>query len=170
MARRSAAYQLLRESLPSSLQAPVESALKKWGFVPGSLKVGPGTVAPEILASFSAQHLSSLHRPTGAKVVLVGLDGADWDFALPMIERGAISAPSGRCLWQNRTNNPPLSPLLWTTVATGKSLNHGINDFSSGSQDQRCSQFQRFPVKALWNIASDAGLTSEFVAVGDLAG
>ncbi|MCI0568157.1 MAG: alkaline phosphatase family protein [Acidobacteria bacterium] len=172
MARRSAAYQLLRESLPSSLQAPVESALKRWGFVPGSLKVGPGTVAPEILASFSAKHLSSLHRPTGAKVVLIGLDGADWDFALPMIERGEL--PNLARLRREgaygkiRTNNPPLSPLLWTTVATGKSPDtHGINDFlvldpRTGQLQPISSDFRK--VKALWNIASDAGLTSEFVA------
>jgi predicted AlkP superfamily phosphohydrolase/phosphomutase/tetratricopeptide (TPR) repeat protein len=172
MARRSAAYQLLHESLPSSLQAPLESALKKWGYVPGSLKVGPGSVAPEILASFSAQHLASLRRATGAKVVLIGLDGADWDFALPMIERGEL--PNLARLRREgaygkiRTNNPPLSPLLWTTVATGKSPDqHGINDFLV--LDPKTSQLQPISsnfrkVKALWNIVSDAGLTSEFVA------
>jgi hypothetical protein len=132
VARRTAAYQFLRDSLPASLQASIEGALKPWGFVSGSLKVGPGTIAPEILATFSAQHLASLRRPTGAKVVLIGLDGADWDFALPMIERGEL--PNLARLRREgafgkiRTNNPPLSPLLWTTVATGKSPDiHGIN-------------------------------------------
>ena len=172
VARRTAAYQFLRDSLPASLQASIEGTLKPWGFVPGSLKVGPGTVTPEVLASFSAQHLASLRKPTGAKVVLIGLDGADWDFALPMIERGEL--PNLARLRREgaygkiRTNNPPLSPLLWTTVATGKSPDiHGINDFlvldpRSGQLQPISSDFRK--VKAVWNIASDAGLTSEFIA------
>jgi tetratricopeptide (TPR) repeat protein len=172
IAHRTAAYQFLRESLPAKLQVSVETALKRWGFVPGSLKVGPGSVAPEILAKFSAQQLASLRRATGAKVVLIGLDGADWDFALPMIERGEL--PNLARLRREgafgkiRTNNPPLSPLLWTTVATGKSPDiHGINDFlvlnpRTGRMQPITSDFRK--VKALWNIASDAGLTSEFVA------
>src|SRR5262249_45163027 len=101
-----------------------------------------------------------------------GLDGADWDFALPMIERGELpnlarlrrEGASGKIL----TGNPPLSPLLWTTVATGKSPDlHGITDFlvmdsARGQLTPITSDFRK--VKAMWNIASDAGLTSEFVA------
>lgn len=172
IARRMSAYQFLRDSLPAPFQASVESALKPWGFVPGSLKVGPASIAPEILATFSSEHLASLRRPTGTKVVLIGLDGADWDIALPMIERGELPhlARLRRegAYGKVRTNNPPLSPLLWTTVATGKSPDiHGINDFlvqdpATGQLQPISSDFRK--VKAVWNIASDAGLTSEFVA------
>lgn len=171
-ARRMPAYQLLRDSLPAAIQSQVDRALQGWGLVPKSLKAGPGKVDAKVLASFSAEHLASLHRQTGSQVVIIGLDGADWDFALPMIERGEL--PNLARLRREgaygkiRTNNPPLSPLLWTTVATGKSPDiHGINDFlvldpASGSLKPITSDFRK--VKAMWNMVSDAGLTAEIVA------
>ena len=172
VARSTAAYQFLRDSLPRTQQASIDGSLKPWGLVSGTLKIGPGSVNQDVLAALSAQRLASLRKPTGSKVVIIGLDGADWDFALPMIERGEL--PNLARLRREgaygkiRTNNPPLSPLLWTTVATGKSPDiHGINDFlvldpKTGRMQPISSDFRK--VKALWNIASDGGLTSEFVA------
>ena len=166
------AYQLLRDTLPAAPRATLEKSLARWGLVQGSLKVGPGRVRPEILASFSSQRLRALRKPSTERLVVIGVDGADWDFALPMIRRGEL--PNLARLRREgaygkiRTNNPPLSPLLWTTVATGKSPDlHGINDFlvvdlKSGQMRPISSDFRK--VKAFWNIATDAGLTSEVVA------
>jgi predicted AlkP superfamily phosphohydrolase/phosphomutase/tetratricopeptide (TPR) repeat protein len=172
MAARAAGYQLLRKELPRRLAGALEKSLEPMGLVPGSLQVGPGTVAPEVAAEFSAQRLAAMRHPTGRKVVIIGLDGADWDFILPMIQKGQLpnlarlraEGSYGRI----RTNQPPLSPLLWTTVATGKSPDvHGINDFlvldpKTGQMRPISSDFRK--VKAIWNIASDAGLTTEVVA------
>ena len=132
--RRAPAYQLLREGLPPPLEQFLRHGLDPLGLVEGSLKLGPGSVPPEILATFSPEKLAGMRRQTGAKVAIIGLDGADWDFALPMIRRGEL--PNLARLRREgaygkmRTNTPPLSPLLWTTIATGKSPDiHGINDF-----------------------------------------
>ncbi len=171
-ARRAAAYQLLRDGLPPALDEALRHDLKPLGLEEGTLKVGPGKVPAEALAAFSPDRLSRMRKNTGDKVVIIGLDAADWDFALPMIERGELPnlARLRRegAYGQVRTSNPPLSPLLWTTIATGKSPDlHGIVDFlvmdrKTGQMVPISSEFRK--VKALWNIASDAGITSEFVA------
>lgn len=171
-ARRAAAYQLLREKLPAPLETALRHRLEALGLVDGSLKVGPGKALPEVLASFSPEKLARMRKETGGKVVIIGVDAADWDFALPMIQRGEL--PNLARLRREgaygeiRTGSPPLSPLLWTTIATGKSPDlHGINDFlvldgKTGQMVPISSEFRK--VKALWNIASDAGLSSAFVA------
>ena len=171
-ARRSAAYQLLRESLPASLETFLRHDFETLGLVEGSLKVGPGKVSAEVLASFSPEKLAQMRKGTGSKVAIIGLDAADWDFALPMIRRGELPNLAKLRLegayGEIRTGSPPLSPLLWTTIATGKSPDlHGINDFlvldgKTGQMVPISSEFRK--VKALWNIASDAGIPSAFVA------
>ncbi len=104
-------------------------------------------------------------------VVIIGIDGADWDRMEPMMrygrlphlaalaERGAVGrvAPA----------RPALSPLLWTTVATGRPPDeHGVLDFVE--YDAPTGQYvpvtgRSRKVKALWNMADDAGLSSVVV-------
>src|SRR6185295_4688253 len=56
---------------------------------------------------------------------------------------------------------PMLSPILWTTIATGKTADeHGIGWF--GIENPNTHEFQPIQstarkVEALWNVASDAG-------------
>ncbi|MEO7971987.1 MAG: alkaline phosphatase family protein, partial [Thermoanaerobaculia bacterium] len=67
-------------------------------------------------------------------VLFVGLDGADWQFLEPLMAAGRMPnlakltrEGSGGVLL---TEQPPLSPLLWTTMMTGRSpLEHRILDF-----------------------------------------
>src|SRR3989454_10176778 len=67
-----------------------------------------------------------------------------------------------------RSSVPTLSPLLWTTVATGKTPDrHGINDFlvaapRTGRKVPINSTFRR--TKAIWNILTEAGLPSDIIA------
>ena len=77
---------------------------------------------------------------TGVKVVLVGLDGADWQIINPLIEAGLM--PNMKRLraagaWSDlRSTSPMLSPLLWTSVATGVTPDkHGIIDFLVNTAD-----------------------------------
>jgi len=111
---------------------------------------------------------SRLDRP----IVVIGLDGADWEIIDPLIEQGrlphlaALKARSVRGAM--RSFEPVLSPLLWTTVVTGKSPDqHGIIDFllpdpATGRRLPITSRARR--VKALWNIFSERGLTSDVIA------
>ncbi|HEV8335909.1 MAG TPA: alkaline phosphatase family protein [Candidatus Polarisedimenticolia bacterium] len=172
IAKRTPAYQLWRENLPSQQRSILSEDLKPLGLVEDSLRVGSGKTDPKILASYGTEKLAAMRRNTGAKIAVIGLDGADWDFALPMIRKGELPnlarLRKEGAYGEIRTNNPPLSPLLWTTIATGKSPDvHGINDFLVLDAKTRrmvpiSSEFRK--VKAAWNIASDAGLTTEFVA------
>ena len=111
-------------------------------------------------------------QDTGLNVLLVGLDGADWDWIDPLIERGRL--PTLARLKQEgawgrlRSDHPMLSPLLWTTIATGRSPDqHGVMDFlmrdpETGRMVPISASFRR--VKALWNILTDYGVGSDFVA------
>ncbi|HET6278918.1 MAG TPA: alkaline phosphatase family protein [Candidatus Polarisedimenticolia bacterium] len=121
---------------------------------------------------FTPDVIDGARRESGQRVVLVGLDGADWDVIDPMIERGELphfAALKRDGAWgPMRSNVPTLSPLLWTTIATGKSPDrHGINDFlvadpRTGQRVPINSTFRR--VKALWNILAEAGMASDVIA------
>jgi predicted AlkP superfamily phosphohydrolase/phosphomutase/tetratricopeptide (TPR) repeat protein len=142
---------------------------------PGSsaeVRLGTPILAPEVQASFARDALFARRAETGINVLLVGLDGADWDVIEPMAARGELpnlARLRREGAWGRlRSSVPTLSPLLWTTVATGKSPDrHGINDFlvkdpRTGGRVPINSTFRR--VRAFWNILSEAGLPVDVVA------
>jgi len=110
--------------------------------------------------------------PLEHPIVVIGLDGADWQIIDPLIAKGrlpnlaALAARSVR--GSMRSFEPILSPLLWTTVMTGKSPDeHGIIDFllpdpATGRRLPITSRSRK--VEALWNIFTDRGLTSDVIA------
>jgi tetratricopeptide (TPR) repeat protein len=105
------------------------------------------------------------------KVLLVGWDAADWKVIYPLMNAGKM--PNLQRLVEHgasgqiSTLHPPLSPMLWTSIATGKRpFKHGIHGFSEPTPDGRGVQ----PVtnlsrksKALWNILNQNGLRSVVV-------
>ena len=106
------------------------------------------------------------------RLLLVGLDGADWQIAEPLVAAGKLPnlarLRSGGAWGDLRSATPMLSPLLWTSIATGKPPDkHGIIDFlviepRTGQKVPISSTFRK--TRALWNIYSDAGRTVDFVA------
>src|SRR5262249_7169848 len=74
-------------------------------------------------------------RPAKSRNLLVlGLDGADWGIARPLMDSGRM--PNLARLVREgasaklRTITPALSPVVWTSIATGKlPTKHGILDF-----------------------------------------
>ncbi len=104
-------------------------------------------------------------RLPGRNVLLIGLDGADWDIAQPLVAAGEmphLGRLVGGGAWARlRTVMPPLSPVIWTSVATGKQpAKHGIFDFlaqgGDGSQVPVTSTLWR--ARSLWSILSDSGI------------
>jgi predicted AlkP superfamily phosphohydrolase/phosphomutase len=101
------------------------------------------------------------------RLLLVGLDGASWDFLDPMIERGAVpnlarfSREGVRGSLQ--TLRPALSPAIWTTIATGRAPSeHGITGFeATDGQGFIASSGRR--TEALWTILTRARRTVGFV-------
>lgn len=69
------------------------------------------------------------------KVVVIGLDGADWRFINPLVEKGKL--PNIEKLLKKsaygylRTAKPAKSAILWTSISTGKRMEkHGIVDWT----------------------------------------
>lgn len=105
------------------------------------------------------------------KTLLIGWDAADWDIIWPLIAQGKM--PALKKLIENgvygnmSTMNPPYSPMLWTTVATGKTADkHGVLGFIEVTPDAKSVR----PVtttsrktRALWNIFHNQGLKSNLV-------
>jgi tetratricopeptide (TPR) repeat protein len=94
------------------------------------------------------------------KVLLVGWDAADWKVISPLMDAGKM--PNVQRLVKNgaagqiATLHPPLSPMLWTSIATGKRpFKHGILGFTEPSPDgsgvRPVTNLSR-KSKAIWNI------------------
>jgi Flp pilus assembly protein TadD len=114
-------------------------------------------------AAFTAVRRNAASAPR--RVVVVGLDGADWQLLDGYVTSGAMPNLA-RLAREGRTGTlrslvPSLSPLVWTTIATGVSpLQHGILDFTrfnpqTGQREPITSDERR--VKAVWEMAGDSG-------------
>ena len=102
------------------------------------------------------------------RVLLIGWDAADWAFLTPLLDGGKMpnlqrlieTGTSGRIA----TLQPILSPILWTSIATGKRGDkHGVLSFIEPTPDGKgvrpVSSYSR-RAKALWNILSQLGRRS----------
>lgn len=117
-----------------------------------------------VLAIFLASLACSPGAGDGRRVLVLGLDGMDPQTVDLMMSEGLL--PNFARMRQEgaygrlESQKPLLSPIIWTTIATGKTADqHGIGHFvaqsASGEQLPVTSQMRK--VKAMWNIASDAG-------------
>jgi len=104
--------------------------------------------------------------PAPTKLLIVGLDGADWEIIDPLVEQGRLpnlgklirDGVRARLL----TISPMLSPVVWTTVATGvEPVRHGILDFlvpdPGGGRGEPVTSAQR-RTPTVWQILSRAGV------------
>ncbi|MEZ6189879.1 MAG: alkaline phosphatase family protein [Phycisphaerales bacterium] len=106
------------------------------------------------------------------RVLLVGWDAADWRIIRPLMEQGHMPALSRLVAAGAHGNlatiHPALSPMLWTSIATGKRPDrHGIHGFlepiPDGSGVRPVSSTSR-RCKSLWNIAHQNNLRSLIVS------
>lgn len=103
-----------------------------------------------------------------SRVLLIGWDAADWKVIQPLLDAGEMPNLAGLIAGGLRGNiatlYPVLSPMLWTSIATGKrAYKHGIHGFSEplpdGSGVRPVSILSR-RTKALWNILNQNGYRS----------
>ena len=103
-----------------------------------------------------------------SRLLLIGWDAADWQVIHPLLDKGLLPnlqrLIEGGVIGNLASLSPMLSPVLWTTIATGKRCYaHGVQGFIEplpdrsgvrpvGTRTRRC--------KALWNIASQCDLRS----------
>jgi tetratricopeptide (TPR) repeat protein len=102
------------------------------------------------------------------KVLLIGWDAADWRVITPLVDAGRMPnlarfIEEGIC-GNIATLQPVLSPILWTSIATGKrAYNHGIHGFSEPDPltggIRPVTNLSR-KTKAIWNILNQNALNT----------
>jgi len=105
------------------------------------------------------------------KVLLIGWDAADWKIISPLLAKGQMPALKkliDKGVYGNMsTMNPPYSPMLWSTVATGKTPDkHGILGFIEllpNMKGIRPVTVNSRKSKAIWNILHNQGFKSNLV-------
>ncbi len=131
------------------------------------------TIAPALsgLLLFAACGSGDGSRELDTRAVVIGIDGADWKVIETIASEGGmpnLMRLRERGAWgQIETlNDIALSPVIWTSVATGKTAaKHGITWFLVDQPDGT-----RVPVRstnrktrAIWNIAAENGLSPTVV-------
>ncbi|MEM6795270.1 MAG: alkaline phosphatase family protein [Acidobacteriota bacterium] len=109
--------------------------------------------------------LAGCGGPERGRVLILGLDGMDPQTVDLLMSEGKLPnfarLRSEGAYGQVLCPKPLLSPILWTTIATGKgAADHGIGHFvarnpETGEELPVTSRLRR--VKALWNMATEAG-------------
>lgn len=105
------------------------------------------------------------------KLLLIGWDAADWEVVDNLLSEGKMPTLKkfidGGVRGNIASLSPTLSPILWTSIATGKrAYDHGINGFVESlpaedkvipvrSTSRKC--------KAAWNMLNEAGLKTNVV-------
>lgn len=108
----------------------------------------------------------------GHRVLLIGVDALDWKILEPLRAQGLLPVIDRLIRGGSRadltTLTPMLSPLIWTSMATGVGPErHGILDFLmtdpvTGARVPVTSRLRKVP--AFWNVATQFGRTTDVVA------
>ncbi|MCP4122445.1 MAG: tetratricopeptide repeat protein [Bacteroidetes bacterium] len=102
------------------------------------------------------------------KFILLGWDAADWKVINPMIEQGLLpnleKLINEGIMGNLATLDPPYSPMLWTSIGTGKRpYKHGVHGFhepwDKGPGVRPVMSTTR-TCKAIWNILTQEGFKS----------
>jgi predicted AlkP superfamily phosphohydrolase/phosphomutase len=162
----------------------VLSAIERWihrfssgyrNFIAG---IPPVLILLYIIAAVSQRMPVSVYRPEEdltttkkRKVVVVGIDGAEWSILnrlagegkLPHLQELIEKGSTGYL----RSLKPLKSPVIWTTIASGLGSHyHGITDFiarRSGRSAAEPVTSDLIKVNLLWEMASEHNLTSGVV-------
>ena len=106
------------------------------------------------------------------KVLLVGWDSADWKIIHPLLDAGELpglarlvdTGTSGNLT----TLEPQLSPMLWTSIATGKmAYHHGVPGFTEvdpGTSAVVPVSAATRKSRTIWEILGERGLRSHVVS------
>jgi predicted AlkP superfamily phosphohydrolase/phosphomutase/tetratricopeptide (TPR) repeat protein len=108
---------------------------------------------------------------TAKRILLLGWDGADWRIIQPLIDAGKMpflkSFIERGTMGNLATLQPILSPMLWTSVATGKRADkHGVYGFVEPRPDGkgvRPVSSTTLACRPIWDILTAAGLGSAVV-------
>ncbi|MGQ0722188.1 MAG: alkaline phosphatase family protein [Candidatus Eiseniibacteriota bacterium] len=124
-------------------------------FLAFALLLGPGCAGPE--------------RRAPPRVVIIGIDGFDWNLVDPLVERGTMPVLADLLRRGTRADLLTLvplekSPVIWTTIATGRLPAEKGRGFLVPAQGEDGAARQVYTAwhrttRAFWNIVSEAGLS-----------
>ena len=105
-------------------------------------------------------------RKQNLRLMIIGLDGADWAILQPYIAAGELPALARLCAdgchGTMRSTVPPVTPCAWTTLFTGVNPGkHGVFDFvrsRCGGEVKLTSAASR-KAPTIWQLVNEAGLT-----------
>ena len=114
------------------------------------------------------------HVPLHSRVLILGVDGLDWQLLHPLLDAGRLPHLArlvdhgSIATWA--VSQPLLAPLLWTTVATGQPApRHGVLHARcpdpaepTGQRDQPAGVIGRL-TPTVWELATRAGLRAHIV-------
>lgn len=131
----SASVAVLRTLRQRKIPAGVRNASYLLVLLLTVVPVGVQFRAVSVRSRIPSQAAVITREPTGRKVMLIGVDGADWRFLHPLMSAGKL--PNFRRLCETgvtaplRTLLPTWSPIIWTTIVTGvDERRHGVRDFT----------------------------------------
>ena len=121
-----------------------------------------GVLLALAIASSTPGPAAAAEPPAAPKLLLLGVDGASWKVIGPMLASGRLPAlerffRNGAHSRSFETLESGASPLVWTTIATGRTpKDHGIESFvvelDNGSMVPVTSSGRK--ARAIWEIAS----------------
>lgn len=146
------------------LRKTVANHLARSGLKVTAFEVARFEVDRDALLRVKRAELRRDARSTPARVVVFALDGADWELLHELSDDGRIpnikALALGGTTASVQTIQPTVSPMVWTTVATGLTPDrHGVIDFMDRSHRVPVDAFSR-RVPALWDVADAFGRTS----------
>ncbi len=122
------------------------------------------TLAASALLPLYACSSAGVNPDKKIKVVVIGVDGANWQTMDPLMAEGKLpfwKKLKDESAWANlKTFRPTKSSVVWTSIATGKSMQkHGILDFTFMDKNNMTVPFtnaeRREP--AIWQILDGFG-------------
>jgi tetratricopeptide (TPR) repeat protein len=153
--------------LPQSVRGVVAQEIEAAGIAIGGLRIAQVAGVGESGGAIARAGVEPIER----EVVLIGVDSFTWRIIDPLLAAGRM--PNLRRLVERgaranlRTITPILSPVVWTSIATGtKPSRHGIVDFVVTARDSGrivpvTSAMRQVP--ALWNILTRQEVDTDVV-------
>jgi Tfp pilus assembly protein PilF len=143
------------------LRRTVAAHLGQSGLKVTAFEIARLDVDRDALLAFKRAELRRDTRSAPGRVAIFALDGADWELISELVGDGR--APNLKALAQGgatasvQSIQPMVSPMLWTTVATGLAPDrHGVLDFVDPAAHTPVDASSR-RAPALWEIAESFG-------------
>lgn len=149
------------------LRRTVANHLAKSGLNVTAFEIARFDADKEALLRVKRAELRRDARSSPMRVAVFALDGADWELIKELSDDGRL--PNIKALAQGGTTaslqtiQPTISPMLWTTVATGLTPDrHGVLDFTDRTLHAPVDAYARHAAAA-WDIADAFGRPAEVI-------